>query len=201
MQMNNKLKIQNIHSIKGTILPTPNLTEKYVIWNIEDEEYQYRILITHNPDTKIVLRISRENNPYPSALAKDVTSYICHMQHIYNYTEIITEKWVLEKEDFKDKDEFIGIIGERVEKLMFEKIMKEMREDSWTFSPNPKHPSLSTLHSLNHNKNYKRIEPEFYTPEKSKPNLTHKIKKIMQGLGQIPDYIIHKIQYYIRKIV
>ena len=140
----------------------------------------------------MVLKISRENVHYPGSLAKDVNSYICTLEHTYNYA-IDTERWVLETDDFKDKDKFIGVIGERAEKLIFKKVMKEMKEDAWTFNSNPTSPSLKTL--------YKTPTPDDYTPKESKPNLTHKIKKIMQGLGQIPDYILHNIQYYIRKIV
>ena len=199
MQTNNILTIHNIHSIKGTTIPTPNLVEKVVIWDIETSEYQYRVLITDNHNIVIVLLINRENVHYPGSLAKDVNSYICIMEHKYGY-EIDEEKWVLETDDFKDKDTFIKIIGARAEELIFKRIMRQKKEAARMVTI-PNHPPVSTLHNLKNSKNYKRIEPFGYTPKESKPNLTHKIKKIMQGLGQLPDYIIHKIQYYIRKIV
>lgn len=194
MQTNNILTIHNIHSIKGTQIPTPNLVEKFVIWHIESSEFQYRMVITHNMEADLVMKINRENVHYPGSLAKDVNSYICIMEHKYGY-EIDEEKWVLETEDFKDKDTFIKIIGERAEQLVFKRIMRQKKEAARMVTI-PNHPPVSTLYSTGYKK-----KPIFDKPKESKPNLTHKIKKIMQVLGQLPDYIIHKIQYYIRKIV
>lgn len=194
MQTNNILTIHNIHSIKGTQIPTPNLVEKFVIWHIESSEFQYRMVITHNNEADLVMTINRENVHYPGSLAKDVNSYICIMEHKYGY-EIDEEKWVLETEDFKDKDTFIKIIGERAEQLVFKRIMRQKKEAARMVTI-PNHPPLKTLHSTGY-----KDTPISYKPKESKPNLTHKIKKIMQELGQLPDYIIHKIQYYIRKIV
>lgn len=200
--MQHKLTIKNIYNIVKTPIPVPGSRMGWVVDMIEDFTDVYKLHITENHTHKMILYINRSlkqdlkwdgDNPFANT-----NTYACEMKYGKKYSN----KWFLEPDDFKNRDKFIVRLGEMIDCMITTKVMDEIKYSKYTLSDgsNPT-PKTITLHGLKVGRNYKRIEPTLYTPEKPKPNLTHKIKKIMQGLGQLPDYILHNIQYYIRKIV
>ena len=181
-----------------TPIPIPSSRMGWVVDMIEDFTDVYKLHITENHSYKMTLYINRSlkqdlkwdgDNPFANT-----NTYACEMKYGKKYSN----KWFLEPDDFKNRDKFIIRLGEMIDCMVMTKVMDEIKYSKHTLSNgmNPT-PKTITLYSTG----YKQVQPFTYTLKESKPNLTHKIKKIMQGLGQIPDNIIHNIQYYIRKIV
>lgn len=201
MQIDTKLTIKNIDSIVGTILNIPNLDLEYRISYIEETDDEYQIDIQQNHAFKMRLYITRTANDSEWVQKTDtpIQHYTCTMRAGFSDKY----KWVMNKKEFKDKNVFIHVVGRMVEKMVIEAALTEMGSARYTLSNSSNSTSVlvSPIKPTLHTPTDETEPPTLYTPEKPKPNLTHKIKKIMQGLGQIPDYILHNIQYYIRKIV
>lgn len=163
---------------------------EYRISWVEEDKGEYQIDIQQNHAFKMRLYITRTANDSEWVQKTDtpVQTFTCTMRAGFSDKY----KWVMNKKEFKDKNVFIHVVGQMVEKMIIQIAMGEMQSAKYSYAnsigvnPNPISP-ITTLHTPSD----ENEPPTLYTPENPKPNLTHIIKIIQQGLL---NYIKNKIK-------